>query len=151
MSTFTYTTEDEVISAAMHIMESKMIKGDYFQSARATAQYFQLRLGALEREVFCVMFLNNQHQMIHTEDVFLGTVDGAGVYPREVVKLALQHNAVACVFSHNHPSGTVEPSEADKRITARLAEALDLVGVRAIDHIIVSGSETMSFAERGLI
>lgn len=150
-SLLTYRTEEEVINAAMHIMESKMSNNDYFRGVVATQDYFRLRLGQLEREVFSVMFLNNQHQLIVTEDVFLGTIDGAAVYPREVVKLALKHNAAACVLSHNHPSGTVEPSEADKRITLRLVQALELVDVRVIDHIIVSGSDSTSFAARGLI
>lgn len=151
MNNFAYKTEDEVIDAAMHIMESKMVAGESFTSTYLTSKYFQLRLGSLEREVFSVMFLNTNHQLIATEDVFFGTIDGASVYPREVVKLAMQYNAAACVFSHNHPSGIVEPSEADKRITTRLVEALGLVGVRALDHIIVSRSQSMSFAERGLI
>ena len=151
MSNLTYATEDEVINAALHIMESKMTNNECLCTTVSTCNYFQLRLGHLEREVFSVMFLNNQHQMIVTEDIFFGTIDGAAVYPREVVKLALQHNAAACVLSHNHPSGTVEPSEADKRITTRLVEALGLVDVRVIDHIIVSGAQSMSFAVRGLI
>lgn len=150
-SLLTYRTEDEVINAAMHIMESKMSKSDYFRDPTSTQDYFRLRLGQLEREVFSVMFLNNQHQLIVTEDIFFGTIDGAAVYPREVVKLALKHNAAACVLSHNHPSGEVTPSEADKRITSRLVDALALVDVRTLDHIIVSGSQSLSFAERGLI
>lgn len=151
MNNFTYKTEEEVINAARHIMESKMTQNDHFLNTQSTAQYFELRLGMLEREVFCVMFLNNQHQLIMTEDMFLGTIDGAAVYPREVVKRALQLNASACVLAHNHPSGVVEPSEADKRITRRLVEALGLVDVRVIDHIIVSGAQSMSFAIRGLM
>lgn len=151
MKTFIYKTEEEVIDAALHIMESKMSASESYTSTASTCNYFQLRLGHLEREVFSVMFLNNQHQLIATEDVFKGTIDGSAVYPREVVKLALQHNAAACVLSHNHPSGTVEPSEADKRITNRLIEALGLVDVRVIDHIIVSASQSMSFAIRGLL
>lgn len=151
MNQFHYTHEDDVIQAAFHIMESRMLHTDYFSSVFSTSQFFQLRLGNLEREVFSVMFLNSQHQMIAAKDIFFGTIASATVYPREVVKLALQLNAECCVLAHNHPSGSVEPSEADKRITQRLVEALGLVDIRVLDHIIVSSSNTLSFAERGLL
>jgi DNA repair protein RadC len=151
MNNFLYGTEEEVIDAALHIMESKVANRELCTAAADVKRYFQLRLGNEEREVFCVMFLDNQHKLIHTEDMFRGTIDGASVYPREVVKAALRCNAAAVIFSHNHPSGVAEPSHADRTITDRLVEALKLVDIRVLDHIVVSASETVSFAERGLI
>ena len=103
-----------------------------------------------EREHFAIMFLDNKHALIRFEIMFSGTIDSSNVYPREVVKRALELNAAAVVFSHNHPSGITEPSQADKNITQRLKIALDTVDVRILDHIIV-GSDCTSFAERGLI
>ena len=151
MAAFTYSTEDEVIDAALHIMESKLSDREYFTSPLITARYFQLRLAKSEREIFSVMFLSSQNQMIATEDIFFGTIDGASVYPREVVKAALRHNAAAVIFAHNHPSGAAEPSNADKILTSRLVEALALIDIRVLDHIVVSETETVSFAERGLL
>lgn len=148
---FAYKDEDEVINAALHIMESKPMIVEPMQSVDQVCSYFKLRLSNAEREIFSVMFLNNQHCRIATEDVFFGTIDGAAVYPREIAKLALRYNAAAVVLAHNHPSGTVEPSEADKRITLRILEALGLLDVRVIDHIIVSQQATTSFAVRGLL
>jgi DNA repair protein RadC len=151
MTPFMYSTEQEVIHAALQIMESKISTQAYFTAAVDTKHYFQLRLARSEREIFSVMFLNNQHQLIATEDLFFGTVDSATVYPREVLKAALRHNATAVVFGHNHPSGVAEPSRADKELTARLVEALHFVDVSVLDHIVVSESDTVSFAERGLL
>jgi DNA repair protein RadC len=133
-------------------MESMMVKRDVIlTSPDLVRQYLSMRLGREEREVFCVLFLDNQNRLIVAEDMFWGTIDGASVWPREVVKAALRHNAAAVLLSHNHPSGVLYPSEADKRITKRLQEALELVEVRVLDHFVVSGTETVSFAERGLL
>ncbi|HAS8160916.1 TPA: DNA repair protein RadC, partial [Vibrio vulnificus] len=103
-----------------------------------------------EREVFAVMFLDNQHRLIAFEELFFGTIDSASVYPREVLKAALKINAAALIFAHNHPSGDATPSQADKQITQRLKEALALVDIRVLDHIVV-GDSAISFAERGLL
>lgn len=103
------------------------------------------------REVFRVLFLNTQHQLLADEAMFMGTIDASPVYPRVVVQKALEHNAAALILSHNHPSGVVEPSHADKAITSRLKQALELVDIRVLDHIIVGDTETVSFAERGLL
>ncbi|MFM7812596.1 MAG: DNA repair protein RadC, partial [Acinetobacter junii] len=103
------------------------------------------------REVFRVLFLDNQHQLLADETMFMGTIDASPVYPRVVVQKALEHNAAALILSHNHPSGIVEPSHADKAITNRLKQALELVDIRVLDHIIVGDTETVSFAERGLL
>ena len=113
--------------------------------------YCRLQIGHLEHEVFGVLYLDNQHHLIHFEPLFRGTIDGASVYPREVVKQVLNWNSAAVIFCHNHPSGVTEPSAADKRITSRLIEALRLIDVRVLDHIIVSNVGDFSFAEQGLL
>ena len=97
------------------------------------------------------MFLDNQHRVIQLDELFRGTIDGASVYPREVVKQALHHNAAAVIFAHNHPSGVTEPSQADKQITEKLKKALDLFDIRVLDHFIIGDGEPYSFAEHGLI
>jgi DNA repair protein RadC len=109
------------------------------------------QLAAREHEVFICIFLDNPHRVIAMDEMFRGTIDGASVHPREVVKCALQHNAAAVILAHNHPSGVPEPSRADISLTRRLSEALALIDVRVLDHFIVGGSELVSFAERGLI
>jgi DNA repair protein RadC len=101
--------------------------------------------------VFCVLFLTNRHRVIAFEEMFRGTIDGATVHPREVVKQALRLNAAAVILAHNHPSGVSEPSRADEAITRRLRDALALVDIRVLDHLIVGGSEITSLAERGLL
>jgi DNA repair protein RadC len=115
------------------------------------ARCFRARLADLSYEVFSCLFLDTRHRIICFEPLFRGTVDGAAVYPREVVKRALYHNAAAVILGHNHPSGSCEPSEADRSITVKLANALALVDVRMLDHLIVSRSGHVSLAERGLI
>lgn len=148
---FTYNSADEVVHAAFCIMEAKMADAENFTSPEIASNYLRLRLGQSEREIFCVLFLNSNHQLISAEDLFLGTIDQASVYPREVVKRALQLNASSCILSHNHPSGNTTPSDADRNITRRLQEALQLVAVSVIDHIIVGPGGSTSFAEKGLI
>ena len=115
------------------------------------AQCFRARLGELAHEVFSCLFLDTRHRIICFEPMFRGTVDGATVYPREVVKRALYHNAAAVILGHNHPSGDCEPSEADRGITAKLASALALVDVRLLDHLVVSRQGHVSLAERGWV
>jgi DNA repair protein RadC len=108
-------------------------------------------LADLQYEVFCLLYLDKRHRLIACDEMFRGTIDGASVHPREVVKNALRHNAAAIVLCHNHPSGVAEPSHADELITQRLKSALELVDIRVIDHVIVSAGDAISFAERGLI
>jgi DNA repair protein RadC len=115
------------------------------------ARYLKARLLDLPHEVFCCLFLDTRHRLIRYEELFRGTVDGATVYPREVVKRALAHNASAVILGHNHPSGVSEPSEADRHITLKLAKALALVEVRLLDHVVVSRGGHVSLAERGLV
>jgi DNA repair protein RadC len=115
------------------------------------AKYFRARLSDLSYEVFACLYLDTRHRMLCFEPLFRGTVDGATVYPREVLRRALHHNAAAVILGHNHPSGDCEPSEADRNITARLAKALALVDVRLLDHLVVAGGSHVSLAERGWI
>ena len=115
------------------------------------ARYLKARLLDLPHEVFCCLFLDTRHRLIRYEELFRGTIDGATVYPREVVKRALAHNASAVILGHNHPSGVSEPSEADRSITLKLAKALALVEIRLLDHVVVSRGGHVSLAERGLV
>lgn len=116
-----------------------------------TRQFLQLKLNAYSREVFACLFLDNQHRLIKYEEMFFGTIDGASVHPREVVKRALELNAAALIFAHNHPSGVTEPSQADRRITSRLQSALSLVDIRVLDHLVIGDADCTSFAEQGLL
>ena len=120
-------------------------------SPRAVRDYLAVHYAGQEREVFGVLFLDTRHRLIAIEELFLGTVDGASVHPREVVKRALQLNAAAVILAHNHPSGVAEPSQADELITVRLRDALALVDIRVLDHLIVGGTTVVSLAERGVL
>lgn len=143
--------EDRIIREAAEILYSRVCKGDTLSSPDDTRRFLQMRLAGLPHEMFGCLFLDNRHRVIAFEEMFRGTIDSASVYPREVVKTALMHNAAAVIFAHNHPSGVAEPSRADEMLTRRLRDALDLVDVRVLDHIVVAQAETVSFAERGLI
>jgi DNA repair protein RadC len=125
--------------------------GPSLSSPRATRDFLVAKLRDLEHEVFCCLYLDKRHRLIHFEELFRGTIDGASVHPREIVKLALQRNAAAIIIAHNHPSGIAEPSQADELITQRVKEALGLVDIRLLDHIVVGDGVSVSLAERGLI
>ena len=114
-------------------------------------EWLILNMAGLEREEFRVLYLNNQNQLIAGETLFTGTINRTEVHPREVIKRALYHNAAAVVLAHNHPSGEVTPSKADRLITERLVQALGLVDIRVPDHLIVGGNQVFSFAEHGLL
>ena len=144
-------TTDQILEAARQAIEHKMQRGASFSSPVAVKEYLRAKLAGFEHEVFAVLFLDTHHCLIEYAEMFRGTIDSASVYPREVVKQALRLNAAAGIVSHNHPSGNPEPSAADRALTQRLKEALALVDVRILDHIIVAGGNTTSFAERGLI
>lgn len=120
-------------------------------SSTVVKDYLRSMLRHRQSEVFVGLFLDSQHQLIACDELFQGTIDGASVYPREVVKHALRHNAAAMIFAHNHPSGIAEPSDADRAITLRLKEALNLVDIRTLDHLVVGDDNVVSFAERGLL
>jgi DNA repair protein RadC len=125
--------------------------GPSLSSPRATRDFLVAKLRDLEHEVFCCLYLDKRHRLIHFEELFRGTIDGASVHPREIVKLALQRNAAAIIIAHNHPSGVAEPSQADELITQRVKEALALVDIRLLDHIVVGDGVSVSLAERGLV
>ncbi len=144
-------TSAEIITAARRAMTRRVRRGIALDSPRAVREFLALKLGTLEYELFAVLLLDNRHRLIDYVELFRGTIDGASVHPREVVKLALARNAAALVLAHPHPSGATEPSQADELITRRLREALALVDIRVLDHIIVAGGEALSFAERGLL
>ena len=121
-------------------------------NAPATVRdYLRLHFAGYEHESFVAIFLDAQHRVIVSHELFCGTLTQTSVYPREVVKAALRVNAAAVIFSHNHPSGVAEPSQSDQMLTDALKQSLSLVDVRVLDHLIVAGSECLSFAERGLI
>ena len=126
----------EVLDAARLALAKRVRRGTGFTSPRVTADYLRVRLGTLDHEVFCIIFLTKRHQFIACENLFRGTIDGASVYPREVLKAALKHNAAAVILAHNHPSGVADPSHAEELITTRLKEALSLVDIRVLDHIL---------------
>ena len=136
--------------ARRHLLET-LQRGDVLNSPEQTRLYLLSHLRGFQQEVFLCLFLDTRHAVIASEEMFYGTIDGASVYPREVVKRALQHNAAALIFAHNHPSGVAEPSQADIRITERLKAALALVDVRVLDHMVVGDSQVVSLAERGLL
>ena len=115
------------------------------------ARYLSARLRDEPREIFVALMLDTRHRVICTEELAHGTLDGANVYPREVLKRALHHNAAALIFAHNHPSGVAEPSAADRRLTERLKQALALVDIRVLDHLVIGDGQVVSFAQRGLI
>ena len=131
-------------------LKERMQRGDVLEDPDAVRLYLASKLRDKKAEVFAVVFLDNRHRVIEYEEMFQGTIDGANVHPREVVREALKHNAAAVLFAHNHPSGVAEPSQADERITLRLREALALIEVRVLDHFIV-GDALVSMAEQGLL
>lgn len=143
--------EQRTLDRAYKILEKRANYNEVLNRPDQVKAMVTFKLAHLEREVFLCMFLNAQHQLIACEELFQGTIDASSVYPREVVKRALHHNAAAVIFAHNHPSGMPEPSQADQRITIRLRDALALVDIRVLDHIVVGGTSTISFAERGLL
>lgn len=144
-------TSDEVIALAHRLLEQRVQRQGVIASPGDTKAFLATHFADRVSEVFAVLFLDNRHRVIAFEDLFFGTINGASVYPREVVRQALHHNAAAVILTHNHPSGVAEPSRADEKITTRLCDALALVDVRVLDHIVVAGSATVSFAERGLL
>ncbi|MEG6991847.1 DNA repair protein RadC, partial [Pseudomonas aeruginosa] len=136
---------------ARRVIDQKMQRGTEFSSPAVVKEYLRTKLAGFEHEVFAVLFLDTRHRLIEYVEMFRGSIDSAEVHPREVVKEALQHNAAAVIFAHNHPSGNPEPSAADRALTQRLKEALALVEVRTLDHVIVAGDRTTAFAECGLL
>ena len=144
--------EDAIIKNAIRIIESRLKTfGSSLTSAKLVTDLLKIKLANLEHEEFHVLYLNNQHQLIEIEMMFRGTIDAASVYPREVAKRALQLNAAAVIFAHNHPSGLAETSFADDAITSKLKDALKLLDIRTLDHIVIAGNNYVSYAESGKI
>lgn len=146
-----YAQLQAVLEMARRHLQEKLKHGDSIDSPQTTRAYLCAQLGGYAHEVFACLFLDNQHRIIELEQLFRGTIDGASVYPREVAKRALHHNAAAVIFAHNHPSGKSEPSQADKQITNTLCKALALLDIRVLDHCIIGDGEPYSFAEHGLL
>jgi DNA repair protein RadC len=146
-----YAQLQAVLEMSRRYLGDEITGRDVLTSPDRTRQYLKSRLRAYPHEVFACLFLDNRHRVIQYKEIFRGTIDGASVHPREVVREALHWNAAAVILAHNHPSGVAEPSQADLRITQRLKDALDLVEVRVLDHIIIGEGEGTSLAERGLL
>ena len=146
-----FTDEEQtLIDQAIRCLERRyLVKTYILTSPEATRAYLKLRLAGLTYEVFAVLLLDNRHRVICYEEVFRGTIDGASVHPREIVRRVIETNAAAVIFAHNHPSGSSEPSQADLKLTRTLQDALALIEVRVLDHIIVGEGTGVSFAERG--
>lgn len=144
-------SDEAVIEAALKLLSERVAKGPLLSSPKTVKDYLRLRFGDLQHEVFCVLYLDKRHRLIACEELFRGTIDGASVHPREIVKLALHRNAAAVIVAHNHPSGVAEPSQADELITHRVKEALGLLDIRLLDHIVVTVGGCTSMSERGLI
>lgn len=137
---------------ARRALAQDLVRGDVFSSPRQVRDYLRLRIATLPHEVFMLILLDAQNRMLAAEELFRGTLTQTSVYPREVVKRVLSHNAAAVIFAHNHPSGIAEPSAADQLLTNSLKHALALVDVKVLDHFIVAGNaDPVSFAERGLL
>ncbi|MGC9422534.1 MULTISPECIES: RadC family protein [unclassified Vibrio] len=146
-----YVQLQAVLEMTQRYLAETLKRGEALTSPQQTKLYLSCVLRDRQREAFYTLFLDNQHRVIQDEVLFEGTIDAASVYPREVVKRALHHNAAAVILAHNHPSGIAEPSQADRRITQRLIDALALVDIRVLDHFVVGDGEVVSFAERGWI
>jgi DNA repair protein RadC len=146
-----YVQLQAIFEMVKRALAETMQARDLLSSPEQVKSYLRLQLGKQPREMFLVLFLDAQNRLLAAETLFTGTLTQTSVYPREVVKRALHHNAAAVIFAHNHPSGVAEPSHADEVLTRALRQALDLVDVRVLDHFIVAGNATLSFAERGLL
>ncbi|WP_341659438.1 DNA repair protein RadC [Vibrio sp.] len=146
-----YVQLQAALEMTQRYLYEALVRGEALTSPEQTKLYLVSRLRDKTREAFYILFLDNQHRVIKGEVLFEGTIDSASVYPREVVKRALDHNAAALILAHNHPSGVAEPSQADRRITRRIGDALALVDIRVLDHFVVGDGEVVSFAERGWI
>src|ERR1017187_2397853 len=147
----TPATTEQILAAARQVLAHRVRRGASLSSPQKVREYLTMRLGYLDHEVFGLILVDKRHRVIEYVELFRGTIDGASVYPREIVKLALEKGAAACVLLHNHPSGVKDQSHADELITKRVAAALALIDVHVLDHCIVAGAEILSFAEQGLL
>jgi DNA repair protein RadC len=149
--TLTPAEGDALIALALRVLAQRHRRGAALTSPTETQAYLRLWLAGRPQEVFACLFLDTKHRVIACEELFQGTIDGASVHPREVVRRAIETNCAALIMVHNHPSGRAEPSQADLRITQRVRDALTLVDVRVLDHVVVAAEGSVSLAERGLI
>jgi DNA repair protein RadC len=144
-------THDQIIKRALRILDERMRQGVALNSPTAVRDYLRLALSGKEHEVFMCVFLDAQNRVLAVDELFRGTLTQTSVYPREIVKESLRHNAAALIFAHNHPSGIAEPSRADEMLTVALKQALALVDIKVLDHFVIGNASAMSFAERGLL
>lgn len=144
-------TEQDIMDMAVKLVEQRFQPNQKLGSPDETRSFLTIKLQGYEHEMFGAIFLDNQHSILSFDLMFRGTIDSATIHPREVVKQALQYNASAVIFVHNHPSGNADPSTADVKITKRLIDALALMDIRVLDHFVVGGAEVVSFAEKGLL
>ena len=151
IGTSKYVQLQAIFEMSRRALSEQLQQRDVFKSPQAVRDYLVLKLGSLTKEVFLVLFLDTQNRLLASEELFSGSLSETSVYPREVVKRALHHNAASVIFAHNHPSGIAQQSQADELLTKQLKQALALVDVRVLDHFIVAGNSTLSFSERGLL
>ncbi|EMH6513547.1 DNA repair protein RadC [Raoultella ornithinolytica] len=143
-------SDQQTVREALTLLDRQLREpGAAFTSSHAVRDWLRLQLATLEHEAFSVLWLDNQHRLIVHDTLFRGTINTITVHPREIIKAGLKNNAAAAVLAHNHPSGEAEPSKADRHITERLKQALELVDIRLLDHLVVGGMDIISFAERG--
>ncbi|CAH0524419.1 RadC family protein [Vibrio hippocampi] len=151
LGTAKYTQLQAVLEMSHRYLSETITRGDALISSQQTEKYLTHKLRHRTREAFYVLFLDTQHRLIAEEMMFEGTLDSASIYPREIVKHALEHNAKGIILAHNHPSGIAEPSESDRRVTRRIADAVALVDISLLDHFVIGDGQVVSFAERGWI
>ncbi len=151
IGTSKYVQLQAIFEMSRRALNEQLKQRDVFKSPQAVRDYLVLKLGNLTKEVFLVLFLDTQNRLLASEEMFSGSLSETSVYPREVLKRALHHNAASVIFAHNHPSGIAQPSQADELLTKQLKQALALVDVRVLDHFIVAGNNTLSFSEHGLL
>lgn len=151
LGTAKYTQLKAVVELSHRYLKVKMTKENYLTSPTLTQHYLANRLMDKDREIFMVIFLDNQNHVINCEEMFVGTYNSVEVHPREVARKALQYNAAALILAHNHPSGLAEPSQADRALTKKIEQVCELIDVRVIDHLVIGKGEYVSFAERGWI
>jgi DNA repair protein RadC len=142
-------TDDDILKAAEIILEQRMVREETLSDPSVSARYLKAKLAAYPYEVFACLFLDNRHRVIACEELFRGSIDGCSVHPREVIRRCIFHNAAALICAHNHPSGVAEPSSADRAITLRLRDALELIDVRLLDHFVIGSGVPTSLAQRG--
>lgn len=146
-----YVQLQAIFEMSRRALNEQLQQRDVLASPQAVRDYLVLRLGSYTKEAFLVLFLDTQNRLLATEEMFSGSLSETSVYPREIVKRVLHHNAAAVIFAHNHPTGNVKQSQADELLTKQLQQALALIDVKVLDHFIVAGNNTLSFSQTGLL